>query len=275
MKQTNLGKIKEVAKLLFDAIEIKPAQYDFIIQHPYTNCKMVLLSRETAGLEEYREALETELVSVCETNKSYADYLKGLLKMSEETFYVDVTIPAGKKFFRNQIFNLIENAKSITDILMLINKPWYMTFLKFAKEFMSSQDLGYLLAECWTEQEFPNRDSNANLKEIIGWFKEADKKTLMTEEEFKFYKRLHNKNIITVYRGISYDGKPKGLSWTINFEKAKWFALRFKNENSKVYKLNIDLSKNSDTILACFLGRNEQEVVVDITKVNNWQEVAI
>ena len=54
MKQTNLEKIKEVAKLLFDVVEIKSAQYDFMIQHPYANSKLVMLSKNTEGLEEYR-----------------------------------------------------------------------------------------------------------------------------------------------------------------------------------------------------------------------------
>ena len=50
----------------------------------------------------------------------------------------------------------------------------------------------------------------------------------------------------------------KALSWTLNKEKAEWFAHRF-NQDGTVYEAQIDKKH----IFAIFNGRNESEVVLD------------
>lgn len=50
----------------------------------------------------------------------------------------------------------------------------------------------------------------------------------------------------------------KALSWSLDYEKAAWFAHRF-GEEGKVYEAQIA----KEHIFAYFNSRNEQEVIVD------------
>ncbi|MBR3791739.1 MAG: hypothetical protein IKK18_03470, partial [Clostridia bacterium] len=73
-------------------------------------------------------------------------------------------------------------------------------------------------------------------------------------------------DVITVYRGVtSYNNKKiKVLSWTIDPEVAKWFANRYQQQG-QVYTATI----SKKHILAYFGGRNEAEVIVDPSKLND------
>lgn len=53
-------------------------------------------------------------------------------------------------------------------------------------------------------------------------------------------------------------GWVKALSWTLNREVAEWFAHRF-GQNGTVYEAQV----KKENIYAVFLGRNEEEVIVD------------
>ena len=284
MKQTNLKMVKEICKLLFNAVPIKSVEgFSFLIQHPFASNNLVSVP-DNLNLEAYKGAIQKELVTgkscngVVDYSKSRIEYLESLQKYSLEHNIIDITIPEGAEVYKQHIFNLIDKSKTLDDILMLLNKPWYMTFLKYSKEYLSSRDLGSLLGECWVMQEYPSRDSNASLKEIINWFKESDKSALMDEEDYIKYTNIKSGCLgfnLEVYRGVSFDGKPKGLSWTLSKDKALWFASRFKGKNAKVYKMTIDLNneKEADAILAYFSSRNEDEVVIDTSVCNNWEVV--
>ena len=89
-------------------------------------------------------------------------------------------------------------------------------------------------------------------------FKQAELHELMHEDELRQYEELDD--TVTVYRGVtSHNAKNiKALSWTLDREKAEWFAHRF-NEDGTVYEAEID----KQHILALFNGRNESEVIVD------------
>ena len=89
-------------------------------------------------------------------------------------------------------------------------------------------------------------------------FRAAEPTDLMDEAEYLQFKQLDD--TVTVYRSVtSYNAeKVKALQWSLNFDKAKWFAHRF-GEDGKVYEAQID----KEHILAYFNSRNEQEVIVD------------
>ena len=78
----------------------------------------------------------------------------------------------------------------------------------------------------------------------------------------ELYKNLPES--IRVYRGVAVGRNPKGLSWTNNLEKARWFSNRFNNENEVGYIQTVVVNKKD--ILAYFNTRNEDELVCDIRK---------
>jgi hypothetical protein len=69
---------------------------------------------------------------------------------------------------------------------------------------------------------------------------------------------------VEIYRGVSGAPRPgcrSGLSWTLDIERARWFAIRFAvvHGNPRVYSATVD----SQAVLAFLTGRHEREVVVD------------
>lgn len=236
MQQTDIESIKGVAKSLFMAVDIKPIlNMPIICQHPFTT-STIIFKHDNNNITQ--------------------------LDLTKDTDY---------QKFKAETFDIINSCTNISDFLMLIQKSYYLTFLKYSEPYLSLDDFSSMLAECWTLEEFPNRDVNVTLRTLISWFKKSNKEKIMTKEEYTNYEKLIDKADsrigLTVYRGISHDGKVNGLSWTTDINKAKWFANRFSNANSRLCTMTI---YDKSAILAYFNGRNENEVIINTTKCKNW-----
>lgn len=156
---------------------------------------------------------------------------------------------------------LIDRAKSAVDVYRIIRKSYKLTFIKYTKEYMCIKTFSELFEDAWVSSENPNQDENVPVPMLISWFREADKKYLMVEEDYEIFSQLPE--TITVYRGIMPGHNPDGLSWTENLSTANWFASRFNTDSDKGYiqKAVIDKSR----ALAYFNIRGEDELVVDTT----------
>lgn len=162
---------------------------------------------------------------------------------------------------RQHIMSIIKKS-DLLGLYMIIRNPYKLTFLKYAMDDMSKEDFSHYLADAWVVMENPNQDANCPIPLIIKMFKKADKKILMTPEDYEKFINLPDE--IEVYRGVAVNRNPKGISWTDNYEKAKWFANRFNNENEVGYIQKAIVKK--ENVLAYFNTRNEQELVCDIRK---------
>jgi hypothetical protein len=64
---------------------------------------------------------------------------------------------------------------------------------------------------------------------------------------------------VKVWRGIRHRKSFNGLSWTLDRDKAVWFANRLRNGRQK--SLLIEGEVNKKDVLAYFAGRDESEIV--------------
>lgn len=220
---TDLDRVKFVAKQL---VMIEPHLTEFspvVIQHPFTSTGIVTLA--SAG------------------KLNIIDITKGEKELHE---------------WQNLLKKQIDEAKDLHNIYFMVNKPYTMAFLKFAKPHLSLSDYSELLADAWVRSENPNLDKNFTQKEMLKMFRDADPKILMDGEELKKLSELDD--TVTVYRGVtSYNAKNvKALSWTLDQKTAEWFAHRF-GEDGTVYEAQI----TKQHIYALFNGRGESEVIVD------------
>ena len=155
---------------------------------------------------------------------------------------------------REKIQRIIEKAESVRGIVSLIRKPDQLTFLKYIKEFLDNATFSELLGWIYVSTENPNADVNVSVSELEKWFQNADKKELMSEEEFTIYENLPE--ILTVYRGVGTGRVRDGLSWTRDINMAIWFANRFNGKNGKTgYVLSAEIHK--EDILAYFSKEDE------------------
>lgn len=223
LKQTDLQKVKSVAVTLL-MTDIHETEYSpMVVQHPFTSSGTVGV-RKDGGFQ---------VIDITENEENL-------------------------RLWREQIKEQIKEADNAFDIYMLLNKPYALTFLKFAEPYLSREDMSKILSCAWVMSENPNADANMNKRQLLSLFRSADPSVLMDEDERRELDSLPS--TVTVYRGVTpYNEKNvKALSWTLNYETAIWFATRF-GECGSVYKAQV----NKENILAFFKGRNEAEVIID------------
>lgn len=118
--------------------------------------------------------------------------------------------------WKEMVGKQIDSAENAYQVFFLLNKPYYLTFLKFTAPVLSQEDLGQLLAPAWILEECPNQDRNVSKRELLALFRSVPPELLMDEEERAIYHSLDDP--VTVYRGVtSYNAKNiKALSWTLD-----------------------------------------------------------
>lgn len=155
-----------------------------------------------------------------------------------------------------------------TFLCRFIRKNYILTFLNFIYKYggLTLEECGHYLIQHWCRIEIIGKDVNVSKSTIRKWLLNANKKESMEEEEYKRYSKLDD--IVTIYRGVRTNEKDAilGFSWTLNKDTAEFFANRY-DSDGYVYKAKI---KKEDIFFTEF-GRNEQEVVVDYTKLMNLE----
>ena len=236
--ETNLRGVKEMAKLLLE-YPIKAAgtfMGDFFLQHPVFRDRIVSIPCEKT--EENPVGLQM----------------------------IDILLPENQEKVRQLYRGVIEKQKTAMGIFMIINKPYSGSFFKYVKDYLNNEDYTEILESLWTSMEYPNTDANVSKREWISFWKKADKNIIYNDEDLKVLDELPEE--FYVYRGLMDRAKVQALSWTLDLDKAIWFAKRF-NRKGKVYR---GLCKKKD-ILVYLSCRDESEIVVDWKKLKNIEEV--
>lgn len=202
-KETDLNQIKSMART-FIYLDIEETKFGAImVQHPFTNMEMVCLLN----------GKEPEFVNLLEDENALSRW-------------------------RDIMKNQIEECEYPHQLYILLNKPYRLAFLKYTAEYMSQDDLSEILADVRTSTESPNLDPNLNKRKLVSLFISSNPYMLMTEEKLEVFNSLDE---ITIYRGVtSYNAdNEKALSWTLDYDKAEWFAKRF-GEARIVYEAQIE-----------------------------------
>ena len=217
-RQTNLNSIKNIAKL-FLHLPLEDTGYVSILQHPVYNTAIQVDDGKMVNILEDKEALDR-------MNKLYEEQ--------------------------------IDKADDVDRLLLIIRTPYWLTFLKHIKPYLSKNDFDTMLGDVWVQSENPNGDVNVSVRTSASYFRKANKKVLMTPEEMEVYTSLPD--TLTVYRGVSPGRVENGLSWTANKEKALWFAKRFMRTGRDAVLLSGEVRKKD--VLAYLNRRNEDELVI-------------
>ena len=118
-------------------------------------------------------------------------------------------------------------------------------------------DIGYwhLLGEVWIDTE--NAWQSIKTWRSLFNSKRSHSHYIMDEVEQEMYGNLPSK--FTIYRGCSYENE-NGISWTLDKDKAEFFANRCSTFGRKGKVIYREIDKKNT--VALLLGRNEQEIIV-------------
>lgn len=169
--------------------------------------------------------------------------------------FIDLTTDEGFDKYCDKMESVIDSAQTPIELMTLLQTQYAMTWLKYSKEFLSLDDFSELLGIAWVGCENANMDVNVPISESVQWFREANKRKLMDEDEYKVYESIPEE--ITLYRGVARGRVEKGMSWTASKGKAEWFMHRFGGEG---YLLEMKAKK--EDVLAYFSRRDEDEYLV-------------
>ena len=225
MDENKLSCIKEIAHSLLDIEPVANEEFPFIINHPFIANNPIVVKNDG----------QYKMIDIFNDKKEYQKYISDMKKN-------------------------INKKKSFSEILFLLNKPYHLVFFYSCKDIISPMEYNDCLSHIWVCTEFPNNDKNVSKEQILKLFNKSDPTNIMSKEEKKIYDNLPD--VVEIYRGTHYEDDSKALSWTIDFETAKWFATRFDNDG---YVLKAKVNKKD--IFAFFDGRNEKEVVINYKKL--------
>lgn len=160
--------------------------------------------------------------------------------------------------WRKQVSRQIDSADSVMQIAYMLTNSYSIGFLKYVQSYLDKTDFSQLLGYLWVCTEAPNSDPNLSKIQMLNLFRKADPAVLMEEAELQRFRQLED--VVTVYRGVTSHNADNvlALSWTLDRDKAQWFAHRF-GENGTVYEAQI----TKQHIYAFLNSRGESEVIVD------------
>jgi hypothetical protein len=125
---------------------------------------------------------------------------------------------------------------------------------------LTVDELRQLFASFWTNAELPYRYHDEVLS-MLGWLHPV------TDNDDELNGEL------TIYRGVSGIGSAEGIAWTLDIDKARWFARRLVlvNRNPRLYRATV----HADDVLGYFTGRGESEVLVDPAHLRNVELIEV
>ena len=174
-RETNLLRVKLVAHTLLDVQIQETALSPVIVSHPFTNSGISALRNEDGSLS-----------------------MVDLINNSDDCTR-----------WRRKVGEQIDSAENVHQIFVLLNPPYYLTFIKFAASALSEKDLGKLLSTAWTQEECPNQNCNVSKRELVALFRSVPPESLMDEEERAAHQAMED--TVTVYRGVTpYNAKISG-----------------------------------------------------------------
>ena len=128
-KETDLEKVKSIARMLLMTPVHKTPYSPAVVQHPFTSCGIATAKKE--GIIQLIDITESE-----ENLQRWQEWMKEWIK----------------------------NAECAYKIYMMTNKPYGLTFLKYAEPYLSKEDYSKILGDAWVRSENPHEDKNFNKK---------------------------------------------------------------------------------------------------------------
>jgi hypothetical protein len=190
-------------------------------------------------------------------------------KMDEKQFQkilhrcVNLPEPYKSEIFPPQLHDLLSQRTDIESIFILANKGELIFLVYLLRNLLSPEEYGRLFVEQWNYSENPGGIFGKNTPEL---WEGIPRNFMMKEEEMKVYNELPD--IVTIYRGLipkSFSKRRKqiirGFSWTLDKDKAKWFALRYTFDDNESLLVTATILK--EHIAFYCNDREEQEVVVN------------
>jgi len=167
--------------------------------------------------------------------------------------------------FKKQELDKAIEQQNWDKVFMLVEKPFRLNWLEENIDLIKDDKQYYnFLKDAYMMTEFP-MNGFSNYRDLLDLFyARKNSKLMLDEDELKLLNSLPNE--VKIWRGVKVDDVLDddniGLSFTLNKDKAIWFAERFAQAGVSQAIL-IEAVVKRDDILSIFLNRDEEEVIVN------------
>jgi hypothetical protein len=178
------------------------------------------------------------------------------------------TLRLKKKYYEDYL-----NENDFESISWLIERPWRITWLYANKELVIEKvgiPMYYeILGDVFNDTENAHEHKDVILE--LFYFG-GNPLLMMREEELEKFQELPD--VLKIWRGVEsgedvFEIRLLGCSWTLDFEKALWFAKRGRGPiNEEPYPLIFELEIKKEEVLSFITRRNESEIILDHTKID-------
>jgi len=167
--------------------------------------------------------------------------------------------------FKKQELDKAIEQQNWDKVFMLIEKPFRLNWLEENIDLIKDDKQYYdFLKDAYMLTEFP-MNGFSNYRDLLDLFYARENSKLMLDkDELELLNSLPNE--VKIWRGVKVDDVLDddniGLSFTLNKDKAIWFAERF-SQAGVSQAILIEAVVKRDDILSIFLNRDEEEVIVN------------
>jgi len=216
-----------------------------------------------SGMRFIKHPLVNEIVIADLDEKIPDDFKKAILPKGydAETFGDSYVI---KINFKQKLLDEAINQQDWDKVFMLIEKPYRLAWLEENYDLITDDEAYYeFLKDAYTQSEFPMNGFYEYEDLLKLFWHKNNPRLMMDKDELSFYNQLPKE--ITIWRGVrvedELDEENIGFSYTLDKERAIWFAKRF-SQDGKGRPMLIEAKVDKDKILSVFLNRGEEEVLV-------------
>ena len=123
----DLNSVKEVARCLLYTDVHRVENYPFLVKHPFTDSAFAAIAKNP------EKVTENKVINILESENNLNRW-------------------------REYVAERIDSAESANEIYCRITKPYRLTFMKYAGQYLSEKDFAEMLCSAWVSSENPNSD---------------------------------------------------------------------------------------------------------------------
>lgn len=153
--------------------------------------------------------------------------------------------------------------------LWLYERPYRIGVFYGFRDELSDSEYWRILSELWSDTE--NMWQNGyTWKLLMDSDRPGRAENFMDDDERAALAELPDE--LTIYRGTSH-GLPPGMSWTLDRDRAEWFARRYQREGYGPEMMVGHVSKKD--VIGYLTGRSEDEIVANHENIHNIERALL